>query len=267
MSPAYDEIASRLTSRFGPAPEVGIVLGSGLGSLASALPDSASYAEVGLPSPGVSGHGGRVHVGQLGSGPRSKRVAIFAGRLHLYEGHSPDTAALQMRALARWGAKTAILTSAVGGLHDDQPPGTVGLVTDHINMQGQNPLRGPNDATLGTRFPDLSDLYSRRLREIAKAIDPTLRTVVYAAMPGPNYETPAEIRMLQRIGADVVGMSLVCESIAAGHAGLGVLALAVVANPAAGLHLGTLTHVEVTEAMAEASGRVSNLIVQIVEAL
>ncbi len=263
MSLAYNAVAAALNARFGAAPDVGVVLGSGLGSLAHSLPDSASYAEVGLPSPGVSGHGGRVHVGTLGG----KRVAIFAGRLHLYEGHSPDVAALQVRALSRWGARTVILTSAVGGCHATQAPGTIGVVSDHLNLQGQNPLRGPNDDSLGTRFPDLSDLYTSRLRQLARSIDPTLEDMVYAAMPGPNYETPAEIRMLQRLGADVVGMSLVSESIAAGHAGLAVLALAVVANPAAGLHEGTLTHVEVTEAMGAASGRLSALVVQILERL
>lgn len=263
MPAPYDDIAARLERRFGPAPDVAIVLGSGLGALADQIPDSVAYADVGLPAPGVAGHGGRLHIGALGG----KRVAVFAGRLHLYEGHAPSVAALPMRAMARWGTKTVILTSAVGGLHDDQPPGTVGVVTDHINLQGQNALQGPNDPTLGTRFPDLANLYTRTLRTLAKGIDPTLRDVVYAAMPGPAYETPAEIRMLQRVGADVVGMSLLCESMAAGHAGMQVLALAVVANPAAGLHTGTLTHQEVTEAMAHASGRVSGLIVRVLEAL
>ncbi len=263
MSRPYDSVSAALNARFGPCPAVGIVLGSGLGALAETLPDSASYAEVGLPSPGVSGHGGRVHVGELGG----KRVAIFAGRLHLYEGHTPDVAALQVRSLARWGAKTVILTSAVGGCHREQTPGTIGIVADHLNLQGQNPLRGPNDDSLGTRFPDLSDLYTARLRTLARTIDPSLADMVYAAMPGPNYETPAEIRMLKRLGADIVGMSLVSEAIAAGHAGLEILALAVVANPAAGLHEGTLTHAEVTAAMGTASGRLSALIVKILAAL
>ncbi len=259
----YDDVAAALKARFGPSPEVGIVLGSGLGALAATLPDSAAYAEVGLPAPGVSGHGGRVHVGTLGG----KRVAIFAGRLHLYEGHTPDVAALQVRALKAWGAETVILTSAVGGLHADLTAGTIGIVSDHLNLQGQNPLRGPNDDKLGTRFPDLSDLYTARLRALARTVDPTLQDLVYAAMPGPNYETPAEVRMLQRLGADIVGMSLVSESIAAGHAGLAVLALSVIANPAAGLHPGTLTHAEVTDAMAAASARFGTLIVDILEAM
>ncbi|MSP56610.1 MAG: purine-nucleoside phosphorylase [Myxococcales bacterium] len=253
----YDFVADSLRAHFGPAPAVGIVLGSGLGRLALALPASVPYAEVGLPSPGVAGHGGRVHFGELGG----KRVAAFAGRLHLYEGHSPDVAALQVRALARWGCKTVILTSAVGGCRADLPAGTIGVVSDHLNFQGQNPLRGPNDDALGTRFPDLSNLYSARLRTLARTVEPSLPDVVYAAMPGPNYETPAEIRMLRTLGADVVGMSLVSESIAAGHAGLDVLALAVVANAGAGLHAGALTHVEVTEAMAAASGRLIQLVV------
>lgn len=259
----YDDVAAALNARFGPEPEVGIVLGSGLGALASMLPDSAPYSEVGLPSPGVSGHGGRVHVGLLGG----KRVAIFAGRLHLYEGHTPDVAALQVRALKRWGAGMVILTSAVGGCHADQAPGTIGVVSDHLNLQGMNPLRGPNDDALGTRFPDLSDLYTARLRTLARKVDPSLKDMVYAAMPGPNYETPAEIRMLQRLGADIVGMSLVSESIAAGHCGLSVLALSVIANPAAGLHDGTLTHADVTAVMGAASGRLSDLIVRILEAM
>ncbi len=259
----YDRVASALQAHFGAAPDVGIVLGSGLGALADLLPDSVAYRDVGLPSPGVAGHGGRVHVGTLAG----KRVAAFAGRLHLYEGHSPDVAALQVRALARWGTRRVVLTSAVGGCRADLVAGTICVVADHLNLQGQNPLRGPNDDTLGTRFPDQSDLYTERLRAIAHALDPSLPEVVYAAMPGPNYETPAEIRMLRTLGADVVGMSLVSEAMAAGHAGLEVLALSVVANAAAGLHAGRLTHVEVTEAMGAASARLVALTRRLLEAL
>jgi purine-nucleoside phosphorylase len=170
-----------------------------------------------------------------------KKLAVVAGRLHLYEGHALADLACTPRALARWGVKILLLTSAVGGIRSDLTPGQLVCITDHINFSGANPLYGPN-VPPGTRFPDLSQLYSPRLRALWSG----LASGVYAAMPGPSYETPAEIQMLSRLGAAVVGMSLVHEAIAGHHAGLEIAALSVVSNLAAGISTMPLTHEEVT---------------------
>lgn len=264
MLARIDAVAAKLQDRFGPPPEVAIVLGSGLGGFAAGLGDRrvARYAELGIPDAGVAGHAGELVLGTVGDHPAGgRRVACFSGRLHLYEGHSAADVVLGIRAIARWGVKGVILTSAVGGIEPSLRPGDVMVITDHISFLGESPLRGRNIDALGTRFPDLSRLYSPRLREIARAAaGASLREGVYAAMPGPSYETPAEIRMLHRLGADVVGMSLVPEAVAAGHAGLEVLAISVVANLAAGLSEGALAHSDVTAEMHLAGARVARLL-------
>lgn len=256
--------ADALQARFGPAPKVAVVLGSGLGAFADRLTDPkiAPYPELGLPMSGVPGHAGKLHVGRVGP----QRVAVLAGRLHAYEGHDLATVVLPVRALARWGVKGVILTSAVGSIDPTLRTGQVVVIEDHLNFLGGNPLRGANLDELGPRFPDLTHLYTPRCRELAHtAAGRKLPEGVYAAMPGPSYETPAEIRMLERLGARVVGMSTVPEAIAAGHAGMEVLALSVVANAAAGLSESALTHQEVTEAMSAAAPRFVNLLRHIVE--
>jgi purine-nucleoside phosphorylase len=270
MIARIDSVASSLRSRFGPPPEVVLVLGSGLGAFAESVDDAqaAPYAEVGIPAPSVTGHAGRIVVGSV----HGRRVAVLAGRLHLYEGYDVSEVVLAARAMARWGARALVLTSATGGVAPDLRTGDVVAVSDHLNFLGRNPLTGPNLAELGPRFPDLARLYTPRLRAIALAAAPhaapsAVREGVYAAMPGPSYETPAEIRMLGRLGADIVGMSLVPEAIAAGHAGLEVLGLAVVSNPAAGLTQEELTHSDVTAAMNAAGARVCALLSEIVRTL
>lgn len=259
-----DEVAGRLREAFGEPASVAIVLGSGLGDVTNRVldPISVDATTLGLPGSGVGGHAGKVTCGKLGG----KKVLLFRGRSHLYEGHDLDTVALATRAAARWGTRGLLLTSAVGGVDPALGPGSVMLVADHINLSGGNPLRGPNLDAVGIRFPDLTHLYSPRLRALAQQASPEpLPEGVYCAMPGPSYETPAEIRMLSLLGANVVGMSLVHESIAGKHAGMEVLAFAVVSNAAAGLSAAELTHAEVTEACRLAAGRLGALLVRVVE--
>jgi purine-nucleoside phosphorylase len=201
-----------------------------------------------FPSTTVAGHSGQVLLGNLSGYP----TLMFQGRFHYYEGHNLETVTFPMRVLQQLKIPRLILTAATGGIRVDLRPGSVVVLTDHLNLIGQNPLRGLADPRLGTRFPDMTEVYSKRLREIAleeaARIDLELTPGVYACLPGPSYETPAEIRMLRALGADVVGMSTVPEAIVARHAGIEVLALALVSNAAAGV-LGTpITHDEVLEA-------------------
>jgi purine-nucleoside phosphorylase len=256
-----DAVAGKLRERFGAPPDVAVVLGSGLGRLGERTRAAAKvrYAEVGLPSPGVGGHAGVLSVGDLAG----RRVAIFSGRLHAYEGHAFHEIPLGIRAARRWGCTGLVLTSAVGGIDPGLRTGDIVVIEDHLNFIGGNPLRGPNLDALGTRFPDLSNLYTPRLRELARACG-ARHAGIYGAMPGPSYETPAEIRMLGRLGASVVGMSMVPESIAAGHAGMEVLALAVVSNPAAGIAGERLLHADVVRAMERAGDRVADLVEAVV---
>jgi len=264
-----DAAVARLRATFGEAPEIGVVLGSGLGAFASELSERTAVptSELGLPAPSVAGHRGEIVVGVR----EGRRVVALAGRVHMYEGYDAATVAMATRALARWGVRGLILTSAVGGLHAEWRTGTVVLIHDHLNFLGGNPLRGPNVDELGPRFPDLSNAYPVRPRALARTVAaarglPSPLQGVYAAMPGPSYETPAEIRMLQRLGADVVGMSVVPEAIAAAHAGMELLVLGVVANPGAGLSPDHLTHADVTAAMTAAGASVVNLLSGIVAA-
>jgi purine-nucleoside phosphorylase len=265
MLDRIDTVARGLRERFGAPPDVGVVLGSGLGAFSAALEaqERASYPALGLPSSNVPGHAGELVVGGIGG----RRVACFSGRLHVYEGHDAATAALGIRALARWGVKGVVLSSAVGGVDPTLGTGELLLVSDHINFLGANPLRGPNLDGLGPRFPDLSHVYTPRLRALAQSLSARpLREGVYAAMPGPSYETPAEVRMLRILGADVVGMSLIPESIAAAHAGMEVLAISVVANAAAGLTTEVLAHADVTAAVNAAASRFTTLVRDVVAA-
>lgn len=265
-----DQVALRLRQHLGVAPRVAIVLGSGLGSVAARLADPivVSYPSLGLPPCGVIGHAGEIRAGQLEGVP----VVILSGRWHMYEGYPAEVVVRGVRALARWGVSGLVLTSAVGGMAALRP-GDLTVVRDHINLSGTNVLRGPNlrppdlsdDDPRWVRFPDLSDLYSARLRALVRTIRPDLREVVYGAMSGPSYETPAEIRMLSTVGADVVGMSMVHEAIAARHAGVEVLGLSVVSNLAAGISAHALSHAEVTEATTPVAGAVGDLLSALVQ--
>jgi purine-nucleoside phosphorylase len=227
-----------------------VVLGSGLGAFADALNNRTEipYREIpGWPQSTAIGHAGKLVVGTVEGVP----VAALSGRAHLYEGYTAEQAVFGLRALWNLGIQSVVLTNAAGGVNASYNPGQLVLISDHINLLGQNPLTGPNDESLGPRFPDMSEAYSKRYREIAreagKAMGLDLAEGVYAALPGPSYETPAEIRYLRTIGADLVGMSTVPEAIAANHMGMKVLGISCVTNHAAGVTEQKLDHKEVLE--------------------
>ena len=229
---------------------IGVVLGSGLGAFAETLDNtsSTSYSEIpGWPRSTAMGHAGKLVAGRIGTA----EVIVLAGRAHLYEGYSAAQVTFGIRELARRGVRSVILTNAAGGIDLEYRPGDLVLISDHINLLGQNPLTGPNDDSLGPRFPDMSEAYSTEYRKIAKetarGLGFEMREGVYAAVPGPSYETPAEIRYLRTIGADLVGMSTVPETIVANHAGMKVLAISCVTNMAAGILPRKLDHAEVME--------------------
>lgn len=255
------EVARRARERFGPPPACAVALGSGLGGLVERLQDvqRARYDALGLPQSTVAGHAGELVCGTLAG----RKVAVLSGRVHLYEGRGPEQVVRYVRALHRWGVQTLLLTNSVGGITEGFDPGTLVIVNDHLNLQGQNPLTG---APFATRFPDLSRAYDPSLRrtiaEVAAAQKISVCEGVLAAMLGPSYESPAEIRMLARLGADVVGMSTVPEVIAAAELGLRCAVISIVSNRAAGLTTRPLTHEEVTEAAAEAGERLASLIAE-----
>jgi purine-nucleoside phosphorylase len=232
-------------------PTVGVVLGSGLGAFASELTERTHipYSEIpGWPSSTAVGHAGQLVIGKLGE----LSVAVMAGRAHLYEGYSAAQVTFGVRVLRSLGVTSVVFTNAAGGINLALDRGGLVLISDHINLQGVNPLVGPNDDSLGPRFPDMSEAYCKAYRYIAKAVATELCVPitegVYAAMLGPSYETPAEIRYLRAIGADVVGMSTAIEAIAANHMGMKVLGISCVTNMAAGVIPDSkLVHEEVLE--------------------
>lgn len=245
-----EEAVAFVCARCDLRPRAGLVLGSGLAGFAERLSKRCEIPYWEIPHWPVStaeGHPGRLVLGELGDLP----LAVMAGRAHLYEGYRPDQVVFGVRVLARLGARVLVLTNAAGGINPAFRRGLLVLISDHINLQGSNPLVGPNDEKLGPRFPDMTDAYPERLRRIAREtaaeLGIPLAEGVYAAMLGPSYETPAEIRFLRAIGADLVGMSTVPEVIAARHMGLPVLAISCVTNMAAGLAPGPLSHSEVLE--------------------
>jgi purine-nucleoside phosphorylase len=251
-------------------PEVAVVLGSGLGAFAGELTDAISipYSEIpGFPQSTAVGHAGKLVLGKIGNTP----VAVMAGRFHLYEGYTAQQAVTGVRVLAKLGAKSLIVTNAAGGIADSLFEGVLVLISDHINLQGVNPLTGPNDDSLGPRFPDMTEAYSARYREIAQhaagKLGIHLREGVYAALAGPSYETPAEIRYLRAIGADLVGMSTALEVIAANHMGLKVLGISCVTNLAAGLSGKKLDHHEVLAIGERVRGTLVDLLKNIIPQL
>src|SRR6201998_4009882 len=219
-------------------PKIGLVLGSGLGAFADDLTEAVRipYADIPtFPRSTAIGHAGQLLVGKSGDVP----IAVMQGRVHLYEGYSAAEVAFPTRVLGRLGIRALILTNAAGGINVEYGQGALVILRDHINLQGQNPLVGANDERFGPRFPDMSYTYSKRYREIAleeaKKLSIAPREGVYAALAGPSYETPAEIRYLRTIGADLVGMSTAPEAIAARHMGIELLAISCVTNMAAGI--------------------------------
>jgi purine-nucleoside phosphorylase len=232
-------------------PEIAVVLGSGLGAFAEELQDSVAipYTDIpNFPRSTAIGHAGRLVIGKVGD----LTVAAMQGRVHQYEGYSSREAGFPVRVLGRFGVKSLVMTNAAGGINPAYGQGALVLLRDHINLQGDNPLNGPNDERFGPRFPDMTEAYCKGYRRLALdaagelGID--LKEGVYAALAGPSYETPAEICYLRAIGADLVGMSTVPEVIVARHMGIGVLAISCVTNMAAGLSPGEINHDEVLRA-------------------
>jgi purine-nucleoside phosphorylase len=263
-------LEAAVRARTSLVPEVGIVLGSGLGGLADDVVDPVSipFAELpGWPAATAPGHVGRLLLGTLAGRP----VVMLQGRFHLYEGNDPGLVVQPVLLFARLGARVVVLTNAAGGLDPTFGPGTLMVMCDHINLTGRNPLIGPNAEELGARFPDLTEAWSPRLRErlhrAADAEGVPLEEGVYIGLTGPNYETPTEVRMLAALGGHAVGMSTVLECIAARWVGLEVCGVSLVTNAGAGYTGALLTHEEVLEAGAEAGPRLARVIARFVAEL
>ena len=256
----YEQVQSAaglIRSRSTTVPATAVVLGSGLGGFASSLERAASipYGDIpNWPTSSVVGHEGRLVIGEVSG----RSIAALSGRAHFYEGHDLRTVTFATRVLGALGVKTLILTNAAGGINSGFAPGDLMVIDDHINLLGSSPLVGSNDERFGVRFPDLTNVYSPRLRrladETAAAQGLTLRHGVYAACHGPSYETPAEVRYLRTIGADAVGMSTVPEAIVARHMGIEVLGISCITNFAAGVLPQPLNHDEVIETAQRVRG-------------
>ena len=255
--------AEYLQKRVSVCPEVALILGSGLGDYADTLENAVKipYSEIPhFPQPTVQGHTGAFVFGKKAG----KDVVIAQGRVHYYEGLSMETVTLPVRVLAALGVKTLVLTNAAGGVNLSFKPGTLMLISDHINFSGDNPLRGENLDRFGPRFPDVSDLYTASLRqkikENARKAGIPLAEGVYLMCSGPNYETPAEIRAFRVWGADAVGMSTVPEALVAGHSGMAVVGVSCITNMAAGVLPQKLSHAEVMETAAKVHDLFQNLV-------
>lgn len=263
-----NESVSRIRDSFSFSPEIGMVLGSGLSETFSSLVEDVeeiTWSDVPFfPEPTVEGHEGKFLCGKL----EGKPVLIQQGRLHWYEGLSWDEVIYPIRVQKKLGIEKLIMTNAAGGIDESFSPGDLSLITDHINFSGDNPLRGPNNEEFGPRFPDLSQAYDEKLRgeahAAAKDMGIELREGVYAMTSGPSYETPAEISALRTLGADLVGMSTVPETIVANHSGLEVLAISCVTNKAAGLQ-DQLTHKEVLEVTERTNQTLGKLLAKTVK--
>jgi len=247
-----------------------VILGSGLGAFADALESRLEIPYCDIPQWPKStavGHAGKLVFGELSGVP----TVVMSGRSHLYEGYTPQQIVIGVRAMAGLGIKALVVTNAAGGINLDYARGALVLISDHINLQGTNPLIGPNDDSLGPRFPDMTEAYSARFRAMAQEVATGLGFVlpegVYAALSGPNYETPAEIRYLRAIGADLVGMSTVAEVIAANHMSVPVLAISCVTNMAAGVTSEKINHEEVLETGRQVHGRFVELLKGVVPKL
>ena len=265
-----EEAAGAVRRRCGAPPKTALILGSGLGDFADTLDDAVvmPYGELPhWPASKVVGHAGKLVVGTVAG----RRVAALAGRVHAYEGHPLSTVVFATRVMGRLGVKEIVITNAAGGVNTAFRRGALMVIDDHINLMGANPLTGENDERLGPRFPDMTEVYSKRLRRIAEeaatAKGLTVAHGVYAAFGGPSYETPAEIRYLRAIGADAVGMSTVPEAIAARHMGLDVLGLSCITNIAAGVLPQPLNHEEVLHTTRQVRGTFIALLEGIIERL
>ncbi len=259
---AVAAIAKRTAVR----PVCAIVLGSGLGGLADEVTNATRipYADIpGFERSTAPGHAGKLVVGTLAAKP----VAVMKGRLHFYEGYPMKSVTFPIRAFRDWGIGTVILTNAAGGLNPSFQAGDLMVISDHVNFFPENPLRGPNDEALGPRFPDMVGTYTEELRKLAHSVDPDLREGVYLGVPGPNFETPAELRMLRAWGADAVGMSTVPEVIVARHAGMRILAIATITDMALGDRPEHVTHEAVLEVATRAGKRLAEVVKGVVARL
>ena len=257
-----EEAARFLSTATNGVPEIAVVLGSGLGSFADRLSEATRIPYGAIPHwpvPRVAGHPGQFVHGMC----RGKRIVALAGRVHLYEGHDTWTVTFGIRVLARVGVRRLLLTNAAGGIHPRLTPGTLMVIDDHVALFMPNPLAGPPEAGR-PRFPDMSEVYSLRLRHFAAEAASDhglfLDHGVYAAVSGPSYETPAEIRALRALGADAVGMSTVAEAIVARHAGMEILGLSCISNLAAGILPQPLSEAEVLEVTARSSGQIADVL-------
>lgn len=267
---AVQQTAGWLRERGAADADVAIVLGSGLGDFADSFKDATSvpYADIpNWPPTTVIGHAGRLVVGVHSE----RKVIALSGRAHFYEGHPMATVTFATRVIGTLGVKTLILTNAAGGINVAFTPGTLMVMDDHINLMGTNPLVGPNDERFGPRFPDMSEVYSGRLRALATEAGRDLKIPlahgVYAALHGPSYETPAEIRYLRTIGADAVGMSTVPEALVARHMAIEVLGISCITNAAAGVLPKPLVHDEVMEVARRVRGSFAALLEAVIERL
>ena len=269
----YDSVAEAaawVRGHAGAVPTVAVVLGSGLGAFAERVSEAQSFPYTDIPhwpSADVVGHAGRLVLGRV----QERDVVVLAGRAHFYEGHDLRTVTFAVRVLGVLGISTVILTNAAGGVNTSFTKGALMVIDDHLNLMGGNPLIGPNEERFGPRFPDMSEVYSRRLRGIADAAAEDAGVAVthgvYAALHGPSYETPAEIRYLRGIGADAVGMSTVPEAIVARHLGLEVLGISCITNMAAGVLPQPLDHAEVMETARRVAADFMRLLEGIIDRL
>ena len=256
-----EEAAAYIRERCAVIPRTAVVLGSGLGSFADHIeyPTVIPYTDIPhFPRPTVEGHSGRLVIGA--------HAAVMQGRVHAYEGYSPDEVTFPIRVLGRLGITTLIVTNAAGGIRLDLQQGQLVLLSDHIHFTGRNPVAGPNDERLGPRFFDMTHAYSQRLRLLAQRVMP-LSEGVYLCVSGPSFETPAEIRGFRSLGADLVGMSTVHEVIVARHMGIEVLGISCVTNMAAGILEQPINHVEVMETGARAQQQLTTLLTGLLNTL
>ncbi|OPJ56967.1 purine-nucleoside phosphorylase [Alkalithermobacter paradoxus] len=261
------QAAQFIESKLENKPEIGLILGSGLGVLGDEIenPTIIKYEEIpNFPVSTVEGHAGQLVIGKL----EGKYVIAMQGRFHYYEGYTMQEATFPVRVMKALGVETIVVTNAAGGVNKSFTPGDLMIITDHINFGGNNPLIGPNDNKLGVRFPDMSKAYTPSLvdlsKDAAKELGIDVKEGVYAFMTGPSYETPAEIRMLDRIGADAVGMSTVPEVIVASHASMKVIGISCITNMAAGILDQPLNHEEVIETTQMAKEKFIKLVKKIV---
>jgi purine-nucleoside phosphorylase len=270
MIQKIQEAAAFISKETNIKPQIGLILGSGLGVLADLIeqPIVVDYSRIPhFPVSTVEGHAGELVVGTI----KGKQVLVMKGRFHAYEGYGAETVSFPVRVMKELGVETLIVTNAAGGINESYQVGDLMVISDHLNLTYRNPLIGPNDAALGVRFPDMSEAYSKRLRKVAHEVaasqDFKLQEGVYVGLLGPNYETPAEIRMFRTLGGDSVGMSTVPEVIVARHAGIEVLGFSCISNMASGILDQPLSHAEVMETTEKVKPKFLKLVLGIIEAI